>query len=445
MIRSSTQSKLEWLLKGSPYQAYTYSYPHKTAYRPLDEPVAVSCAWREESQDALFLYLHVPFCEFRCGFCNLFTLSQPGANLPDRYLDALQRQLMAIADQLPQAKIARLAIGGGTPTFLDLKQLQRLFEMVQQLLGVDPRSIPCSIEASPATLDQEKIALLEAVGVDRLSIGVQSFDKRDAGSIGRPQDPAVLERALKLAFDSTIPVRNLDLIYGGETQGMQSWLTSLEQACAYQPEEIYLYPLYVRPLTGLGKLNHEWDDWRLSAYRQGRDFLLQNGYVQVSMRMFQRADKPNISGPIYCCQTDGMIGLGCGARSYTNSLHYSSEYAVGSSGVKEIIHDYVARSEREFAGIDYGIQLSNEDRRRRFLLLDLLQVSGLELKRYQARFDSELLVDLPELEQLATHQLATIGNDRIQLTPAGLERSDAIGPWLYSQRVCRLMEGYAWR
>ena len=82
-----------------------------------------------------------------------------------------------------------------------------------------------------------------------------------------------------------------------------------------------LYPLYVRPLTFLGKKSRAWDDLRLSLYRAGRDFLLARGYTQVSMRMFRAAHAPAARGAVYRCQEDGMVGLGVGARSYAGAVH----------------------------------------------------------------------------------------------------------------------------
>ena len=89
---------------------------------------------------------------------------------------------------------------------------------------------------------------------------------------------------------------NIDLIYGIAGQTPDSWRYSLDAAVAYRPEEIYLYPLYVRPLTGLGKRGRAWDDQRRTLYQQGRDYLLERGYRQVSMRMFERVDAPSETG-----------------------------------------------------------------------------------------------------------------------------------------------------
>ena len=87
-------NSLAQLLDGTPFVSYTYSYPHKTAYCRLEPPRPLNQVWKQENKNALFLYAHVPFCEMRCGFCNLFTMTHPEANLVAAYLDSLARQAL---------------------------------------------------------------------------------------------------------------------------------------------------------------------------------------------------------------------------------------------------------------------------------------------------------------------------------------------------------------
>jgi oxygen-independent coproporphyrinogen-3 oxidase len=131
-----------------------YAYPHKTAYRKLTPPVPLDEIWENEQTDSLFLYVHVPFCEMRCGFCNLFTYSQPGESLPDRFLQSLRGQAQTVHDQIGKPGISRMAVGGGTPTHLSAAQLEHLFETVS-VFEIDSHLTPLSFEASPTTIDRE--------------------------------------------------------------------------------------------------------------------------------------------------------------------------------------------------------------------------------------------------------------------------------------------------
>ena len=433
------------LLDGSPYRSYVYGYPHKTAYRPLDPPVPLAPLWAAERRDALSLYIHIPFCGMRCGFCNLFTRAGADASAVARYLDALRSQADRVASAVGTASYARFALGGGTPTYLDPAGLEAVFAVAGRTMGVDLAMTPTSVEVSPGTVDPDRLAVLVGHGVDRISIGVESFDEAEAAAVLRPQKLAEVERALTLIRDSGVPTLNVDLIYGLPGQTVASWLGSIRAALRFRPEELYLYPLYVRPLTGLDRQGKSWDDHRLACYRAGRDLLISEGYEQVSMRMFRRGGSSPEAGPVYCCQDDGMVGLGAGARSYTTGLHYASEYAVGARGVRAILDDYATRPAEAFDLADFGRHLAPDDRRRRFVLQSILQVEGLDLVAYFERFGTAAEDDLPELRELVDLGLAEPQAGKLALTAAGLERSDAIGPWLFSAEVQRTMEDYEWR
>jgi oxygen-independent coproporphyrinogen-3 oxidase len=478
------------IFDGGPYQGYAYAYPHKTAYRSLPRrPLAE--VWAGESRSSLFLYAHVPFCTMRCGFCNLFTTPNPKDSWPRLYLDAFRRQAQAVRAALPDASFARFAIGGGTPTYLDAPQLDELFEVAGKVMGVNLANVPIGIEASPDTIDPGKVALLKARGVDRVSIGVQSFVEAETADAGRPQTRAMLETALNLLADADFPTFNIDLIYGLPGQTVTTWLDSLERALAYDPEELYLYPLYVRPLTGLGRSRKAWDDQRLACYRAACELLGRRGYEQASMRMFHKpsgaisppsplegegrtehrsgrgegsgesspqtprpasrsarnaplpqGERMEHDGPIYCCQSDGMVGLGSGARSYTRNLHYSLDYAVAPKGVKGILADYLARDAAEFATVEHGFELDAGERRRRYVLQSILRTEGLDVRGYRGEFGTEVESDFPDLFRFAELGLLGYDSERWFPTPAGLEWSDAIGPWFHSPRVRELLGEY---
>jgi oxygen-independent coproporphyrinogen-3 oxidase len=421
------------VLSGGLFQGYAYGYPHKMSYRTLSKPVPLREAWAEEAKAALFLYAHVPFCSVRCGFCNLFTTTGATKDRVTTYLDALERQIEAVHAALgPQAKIARIAIGGGTPTFLTIRELERLFGM----LGTFSRSadaVPLAVEMSPDSVDDEKLAFLRQNGTTRASLGVQSFVEKDTRALGRPQKATDVEKALAAMHAARFPVRNIDLIYGVQGQTQEDWQVSLEATLRHAPEEIFLYPLYVRPLTGLGRKDKRPADAREELYRHGRDFLLAHGYTQISMRLFRSPAHPGGCDVHYCCQEDGMIGLGAGARSYTRSLHYSTEWAVGRGSVQEILDHFSGLEDHSLA--THGAELDLDDQKRRYVIKSILRTEGLDLAAYRAHFHQDAMEDFPQLNELLVCGAATREASQLRLTLLGLEWSDVIGPWLYSDSV----------
>lgn len=448
------------LLGPTPYAGYTYGYPHKTAYRPLADPVALDRVWAGEDRHALFGYAHVPFCEMRCGFCNLFTTANPRADLVADYLAALTRQSRVIGDLVPGRRFARFAIGGGTPTYLTAAQLAALLDLLADI-GMDATSVPASVETSPHTATKDRLGLLADRGIERISIGVQSMIEAEVHGVGRRQRHHDVATALD-TIRSVGPSRlNVDLMYGLTGQTVASWRHTLDRILDWDPDEVFCYPLYVRPLTGIGRLGRDWDDQRLALYRAGRDALLAAGYRQTSMRRFCRPADPAIADADdrgrahYCCQADGMLGLGAGARSYTRALHYSEDYAVGRPQIGKILADFVTRRPEDWRRARYGIALDQDEQRRRWVLLSLLQVEGLDLAEYRRRFGTDPLTDLG-LAPLIDLGLAGVDHSggcastgvetgTVRLTPLGLEWSDAIGPWLYSPRVRALSRDHEWR
>src|SRR6476469_23275 len=177
--------ELQYLMQESPYQAYVYSYPHKTAYRPIEPPISLSDLWAKQDKNALFLYVHIPFCEMRCGFCNLFTTVTHNEDFVSQYINAVKRQAQQVKAALGETSFARFAIGGGTPTQLPIGGLEAILDIASETMGANLSCIPGSVEMSPETVDKDKLNLLRSRGIDRASIGVQSFIDAEVLAIHR--------------------------------------------------------------------------------------------------------------------------------------------------------------------------------------------------------------------------------------------------------------------
>lgn len=430
-------------LQSEPYRSYLYAYPHKTAYRDLTPQLSLAELWRNETAETYFLYMHIPFCGARCGFCNLFTLPDKRADAHQQYVDALERQARQWAPFVSRKPFARFAIGGGTPTLLAPALLERLFRIAEDVMGLETAQASISVETSPETVTPERLDIFRERRVDRVSMGIQSFVEAEAAAIYRPQKPLEVERALDVLKRYDFPALNLDLIYGLPGQTVASWLYSLERALSFEPKEIFIYPLYTREHTIVkpGDSRLGGPDLRMDCYEAARERLLAEGYTQYSMRRFAKhyAGSGKTLLP-YGCQEDGMVGLGCGARSYTRGVHYATRYGVSRQATESIIADYVAAARYDIA--DYGFVLSEPEQKRRYVLKAILHREGLALRAYAERFGGDALRDFPELRVLLSAEWAVRAEGELRLTAEGLAYSDAIGDWLISPQVRERMEGY---
>lgn len=358
----------------------------------------------------------------------------------EAYLETLFRQMAIVRQNVPQARFKQLAIGGGTPTYLSASQLERSLSSLEAIFETPLHSLPTSVETSPATATPERLRVLSDFGVERISLGIQSFDEEETRLIGRPQRADITHDAIDVIRQYDFAVLNVDLIYGDPRQSRESWLASLVGALRHQPEELYLYPLYVRPGTGLARTGRGAANHRRDLYRTAREMLLERGYLQTSLRSFRlpRTETPSA----YACQRDGMIGLGCGARSYTRRLHYATRFAVTQAGVRAILQEWVKQSDDDLAFATHGIRLSDDEQRRRYAIMSLLQAEGMLIRDYVALFGTSPNEDLTELDGLVHRGWLVEMEGRLVLTSEGLERSDEVGPMLFSESVRRLLKEF---
>lgn len=447
--QSEKKNLSEYFLQ-NPYVSYTYSYPHKSAYHHWNCPKPLKNLWKEEETSNLFLYFHVPFCVHKCGYCNLFSQINPHSSIVDSYLNAMKRQSSVVKKELNKNKtlnINKVAIGGGTPTYLTIDQLNILFKIIEETFQEDLNQVDISIETHPDRTNEKILNFLKEKGVDRISVGIQSFLRKELNALSRKMDLHHINSLLSSIKELSIESLNIDLIYGIANQTVTSFLSSIENALAFEPEEIYIYPLYIRPKTGLSKNTPKGKDLRLKMYHEGRKRLLQASYTQVSMRHFYNnkvIEKRNICNGQnnYNCSIDGMIGLGVGARSYTRNFHYSEPYAISQPSVSHIIRDFSSRTNDSFKYSTYGIMLSEEDVRRRYILKNLLRLDGVDLNQYFNLYKSPLFKDFHELRHLIEADLAFCNSDNLILNQKGISLSDSIGPWFYSERVLTMMEKF---
>jgi len=364
-------------------------------------------------------YVHVPFCVHRCGYCN-FTVTAGRDDLIGAYLTALERELSALGE--PRA-VDTLFVGGGTPTHLPPADLARLMELINRWF---PRSEghETSFEANPAGLTAEKLDLLQAGGVNRISLGVQSFDPKVLKSLERDHGPDEIARSVELA-KARFPAVSLDLIFAAPEQSLAQWLADLSQAIALETQHVSTYGLTFEKGTTFwtrkerGLLDQANEDLERDMYLSGIDTITQAGFTHYEVSNFARPGFRCRHNEAYWAG-DSYYAAGPGAARYVD-------------GRREMNHPSTTTwMKRVMAGespVNESETLEPSDRAREAAVFGLRRMEGLDRAVFAAQtgFELDKLLGPALVRHVETGLLADDGR-HVRLTRAGLMVSDAIWP-----------------
>jgi oxygen-independent coproporphyrinogen-3 oxidase len=266
--------------------------------------------------------------------------------------------------------------------------------------------------------------------------------------VNRRFDFALNRKAIDLVGRAGFPHFNIDLIYGLPGQTEASWRYSVRAVADSPATSVFLYPLYVRPLTGLDRRA---DQLPCPTPRQMAHFydlavecLADAGFRQQTMRQFRRDPPAYESGEDleYRCQRDGMVGLGAGARSYTKALHYSTPWRMVARNIRGVVDDYCRAVWAGETDVRHGFALDADEQQRRFVILSLLY-DGLDPGAFRAAFGADAREGFAgQWEALAAEDCVALGERTIRLTRRGVRHADVVGQLFFSERVRRLMDAY---
>lgn len=425
-----------------PYVQYMYSYPHKTAYRSLE---GVNLAdWLHYLEGHVnSLYFHIPFCQYKCGYCNLFSVAGAESKLSfiEDYVYTMERQAEQVAGIMPEGvSFDSMDIGGGTPLLLPVHILEQVFVIAEKYFGVKYGQIPVNVETSPNQTDEGKLMLLKENGVTRISIGVQSFNSLELKTLHRFHSPERALRALELIRKTGFPCLNIDIIYGIPGQTRETLLKSLEQAVSFKPEEMFVYPLYVKNGTYLYKRGVKPSAVTMELYKCARDFLLANGYIQQSMRRFVLTGNIAEEEGITLCGFGNTLSTGCGGRSYIGNLHFCSPYTTGNAGCRQQLNNYI--KQKDFLKIEHGFILTEDEQKRRYAVKHILFGNGILKEDYKKHFNTSPEEDFPFIKEWKEKGYVCTNGRFISLTEEGIALSDYLGPEFISGEVKDRMENW---
>lgn len=445
----------------NPYLQYMYSYPHKTAYGKLENIYLKSYLTKLVGGNNS-LYFHIPFCQYKCGFCNLFSVSGQSSLTMEAYVDAMERHAKQLHSIMPEdVQFADLTLGGGTPLILPEHLLKKVFGIAREQFVFDKEDMEIVVETSPNQTTKEKLQLLKEEGVSRVSIGVQSFVEEELHVLKRIHKVENVYLALEQIRNMNFKCMNIDLIYGIPGQTLESLRYSLSRALEYIPEEIFIYPLYVKPGTTLYKNGVKPSPDTYEMYCLIRETLQRAGYVAHSMRRFVRvqcenteiqkkqkeiidrqskneeAEDNDFMEPFVLsdnlCGFGNTISIGCGGRSYIGNLHFCTPYTVQQKKCLESIKNYM--EQEDYLKVNNGFVLSVDEQKRRYAIRHILFGVGINRKDYSKHFMSDVLEDFAFLKAWEKEGYIKISASHIALTEYGFSLSDYLGPFFISDEV----------
>jgi oxygen-independent coproporphyrinogen-3 oxidase len=384
-------------------------------------------AWRQPSMG---LYLHIPFCVQRCHFCKYKV--RVGADQGDEmaeFLVAMGRELDVASERGPVAGrgLNVVFIGGGTPSLLSPRQLEDLIGRIRSRFSLDA-DCEFSIECHPGSLTREKLAVLQAGGVNRLSVGVQSFDDEVLEEIGRDHTGAQARQALEMVAEAGFTNVNLDLIYRLPGQSIDAVCRSITDALEYHPTHLSLYPLWIREGTILwarmqaGELTVPDEQTEARMFDTACDMMTERGYEHYNVFDFVAAGSPRCRYTELQWEDGDWIGLGPSAVSYIQGRHLINTHS---------IRDYVAQLSSSGSAVNAGAMLDTEARMRRTMMFGL-RMNPFDTRRFRRQYGVPAeTVFGAEIDGLVSAGLVVRDGAFLRLTRDGIRRTNNIGKVFY--------------
>lgn len=428
---------------------YPYAYPPRSSHRKLNYNLSEYDIWENEKKycdDIINLYIHFPFCKYKCGFCNLYSVANNDSEIQNEYVNALCKQILNYRRIIGNRKIKTIFFGGGTPMLVTYENFIKIINALTEVSPNWKKDVEeFCIEASPDSIIESdkigKLSILIKNGIDRINLGIQSFQNKDIKIIGRNYEGDVNHKAIEILKGYNLKNISTDLIAGFNGQTKESWLYSVQCLTELMPHTISIYCLRVRPDSKFGregshkyKSDSQYYDW----YDEAREIILNKGYEQDTNVRFLIPNRGGYIQQNYQFDSKPILGIGAGARSYTNV----ADYIIGGSSNPHIdqIYKYIDDVNNNRPLITAAYILDDEERARRKLVLNLYRFDLNEFRRqFGDRFD-KIFVD--KFDILLKNGLLSVKNNVYSLTKRGYKYRDIISWSFFSQKVCDLDEEF---
>ena len=365
----------------------------------------------------LGLYIHIPFCDRICNYCD-FTAFQGANSKIKEYVEALKKEIEFEGNK--NFLIDSIFIGGGTPSFIDGKYIFEILEKVKGNFTVLD-NIEISIETNPKTFDEKKLEYYKSAEINRVSIGVQSFNDKILKELGRNHNSKEalesIELVKKFGFDI-----NLDLIFGYQSQTIEDILYDLEMVKNINPEHISYYALIIeektkfKALQNAGKLNFLDEETERKMYHLIVEKLEEMGMNQYEVSNFAKVGKESVHNKKYWnCKE--YLGLGISAHSYLNDERFSNTVNLAK---------YIKELQSGNVPIEFREKLDMPTKKFEYIIMNMRLKEGFLISDYNRLFESDFLEENKKAVKIGLeNNVVEIKDDRIYFTKRGFDIMDS--------------------
>jgi oxygen-independent coproporphyrinogen III oxidase len=379
------------------------------------------------------LYLHIPFCEHKCIYCDFYSIAPVELKMGDhslvkRYLSALKTEIgLRAEDQRFHEPYETIFFGGGTPSLLHPSEIEEVLNMLAARFSIQTNA-EITLETNPGTVNRDRLRAFRSAGINRISMGIQSFHDEELKFLTRIHNASEAKQCVKDCSAAGFENVSFDLIFSLPQQTLEKWKSNLEQAVELQPGHISCYSLILEPETPLFRMIQSNQvtmiDAELDAdlYEFTIDFLTSHGYEQYEVSNFARSAEAGKSK--FKCRHNlnywnhsNYLGFGPSSHSF-----WKNERWWNISDLKAYIDGLYGNT----IPLSGGEHITEAQFMEEFIFLGL-RSEGIDLEEFRRRFSRDLSAEnAPLISELIQKKLAIIENERIRLTAKGYVLCDEI-------------------
>lgn len=371
----------------------------------------------------LGLYIHIPFCKSKCYYCDFISFAGKDEKIKE-YIDSLTKEISEKLSKLKKdEEITTIYIGGGTPSYIESKHIEKILDNIRRYISIEEKEI--TLELNPGTTDKEKLKKYYKLGINRLSIGLQSTNNEILKGLGRihtyEEFLSTYENARQVGFKNI----NIDLILGVPNQKLSILFQDIENITRLNPEHISVYSLIVEENTKLEKMINEGEvrlpeeDLERRMYWETKRMLESNGYIHYEISNFAKKGKESKHN-MNCWSQKEYLGCGIAAHSYYNNMRFSNTENLDEYISNALIYDFKRNT------VINEIQ-TIKDKEKEYMMLGLRKIEGVKISEFKDKFiENPIYAFRKELEKLVNEDLIEIELDNIKLTDKGLDFANLV-------------------